>query len=129
LIFPIDWPEPFGLVMIEALACGTPVIAYRQGSVPEVLTHGVDGWIVNTIDDAVEAASTTTIDRRKCRNTFEARFSSSAMATNYVATYERIIAGELQASLQRQIDIDIAAEAAAAALAVRREPDPAAPDA
>jgi glycosyltransferase involved in cell wall biosynthesis len=127
LIFPIDWPEPFGLVMIESLACGTPVIAYRQGSVPEVLTHGVDGWVVNTIDDAVEAASTTTIDRRKCRETFETRFSASAMATNYVATYERIIAGASRATIPAEIDID--AEAAAAAVAVRREPDPATPDA
>jgi glycosyltransferase involved in cell wall biosynthesis len=93
LIFPIDWPEPFGLVMIEALACGTPVIAYRQGSVPEVITHGVDGFVVTTIDDAVEAAASTTIDRRRCRETFERRFSVSTMASNYVETYERVIAG------------------------------------
>ncbi len=92
LIFPIDWPEPFGLVMIEALACGTPVIAYRQGSVPEVITHGVDGFIVTTIDDAVTAAASTTIDRRRCRETFEKRFSVSRMASDYVATYERAIA-------------------------------------
>jgi glycosyltransferase involved in cell wall biosynthesis len=92
LIFPIDWPEPFGLVMIEALACGTPVIAYRQGSVPEVITHGVDGFVVNSIDDAVKAAASTTIDRRKCRETFERRFSTSRMASSYVAAYERVIA-------------------------------------
>ena len=92
LIFPIDWPEPFGLVMIEALACGTPVIAYRQGSVPEVITHGVDGFVVDTIDDAVTAAASTTIDRRKCRETFERRFSASHMATDYVSAYERVIA-------------------------------------
>jgi glycosyltransferase involved in cell wall biosynthesis len=92
LIFPIDWPEPFGLVMIEALACGTPVIAYRQGSVPEVITHGVDGFIVSTIEEAVEAAASTTIDRRKCRETFEHRFSVTRMASDYVATYERAIA-------------------------------------
>ena len=91
LIFPIDWPEPFGLVMIESLACGTPVVAYRQGSVPEVLTHGVDGWIVNSVDEAVEAASSTTIDRRKCRETFETRFSAATMASNYVELFERII--------------------------------------
>jgi glycosyltransferase involved in cell wall biosynthesis len=92
LIFPIDWPEPFGLVMIESLACGTPVIAYRQGSVPEVLTHGVDGWIVDTPDEAVEAALSSVIDRRRCRETFERRFSIDRMATDYVATYERAIA-------------------------------------
>ncbi|MGH2760605.1 MAG: glycosyltransferase family 4 protein [Actinomycetota bacterium] len=91
LIFPIDWPEPFGLVMIEALACGTPVIAYRRGSVPEVITHGVDGFIVDSIDDAVTAATSTTIDRRKCRETFERRFSASRMATAYVAAYEQVI--------------------------------------
>jgi glycosyltransferase involved in cell wall biosynthesis len=92
LIFPIDWPEPFGLVMIESLACGTPVIAYRQGSVPEVITHGVDGWIVDTLEDAVEAAGTASIDRRRCRETFEKRFSVSHMATDYVAVYERLAA-------------------------------------
>jgi glycosyltransferase involved in cell wall biosynthesis len=125
LIFPIDWPEPFGLVMIESLACGTPVIAYRQGSVPEVLTHGVDGWVVNTIDDAVHAATTSTIDRRKCRETFETRFSAPTMATNYVTTYERVIGGSLETAATI---IDLDAEAAAAALAVRRGPDPATPD-
>jgi glycosyltransferase involved in cell wall biosynthesis len=92
LIFPIDWPEPFGLVMIEALACGTPVIAYRQGSVPEVITHGVDGWIVSTLEEALQAASTTSIDRRRCRETFERRFSASRMAETYVETFERVIA-------------------------------------
>jgi glycosyltransferase involved in cell wall biosynthesis len=91
LIFPIDWPEPFGLVMIESLACGTPVIAYRQGSVPEVITHGVDGWIVDSVDEAVRAATTTTIDRRNCRETFEKRFSVSHMAADYVRVYERVI--------------------------------------
>jgi glycosyltransferase involved in cell wall biosynthesis len=93
LIFPIDWPEPFGMVMIESLACGTPVIAYRQGSVPEVITHGVDGFIVANVADAVTAATSDTIDRRRCRETFERRFSATHMAENYVATYERVIAG------------------------------------
>ena len=92
LIFPIDWPEPFGLVMIEALACGTPVIAYRQGSVPEVITHGVDGFIVSSIEEAVTAAASTTIDRRRCRETFERRFSVPRMASSYLETYERVIA-------------------------------------
>ena len=91
LIFPIDWPEPFGLVMVESLACGTPVIAYRQGSVPEVITHGVDGFVVSSIDEAVTAAASTTIDRRRCRETFEKRFSVSRMASSYVETYERVM--------------------------------------
>lgn len=91
LIFPIDWPEPFGIVMIEALACGTPVIAYRQGSVPEVIKHGVDGFIVSTLEEAVEAGASDTIDRRRCRETFERRFSASHMAHAHVATYERAI--------------------------------------
>ena len=92
LIFPIDWPEPFGLVMIESLACGTPVIAYPQGSVPEVVTHGIDGWIVDSVDEAVRCASTSTIDRRRCRQTFEERFSAPRMAAGYLETYERLIA-------------------------------------
>jgi glycosyltransferase involved in cell wall biosynthesis len=116
LIFPIDWPEPFGLVMIESLACGTPVVAYRQGSVPEVITHGVDGWIVNTIDDAVEAATTTTIDRRKCRETFERRFTAEIMASNHVALYERVIAEPPAAP-----DIEPAPEAAAVAARLEAE--------
>jgi glycosyltransferase involved in cell wall biosynthesis len=92
LIFPIDWPEPFGIVMIEALACGTPVIAYKQGSVPEVITHGVDGFVVDNIEDAVAAAASTTIDRRACRATFERRFSATTMALRHIETYERVIA-------------------------------------
>ncbi len=108
LLFPIDWPEPFGLVMIESLACGTPVVAYRQGSVPEVITHGHDGFIVTNIADAVEAAGSTTIDRRNCRKTFEDRFSARKMAEGYVATYERVISMPPQAPA-----IEVRPEAAA----------------
>lgn len=92
LVFPIDWPEPFGLVMIEAMACGTPVIAFRGGSVSEVLEDGVTGYIVETIEEAVTAAGhVQTIDRKRCRRQFEERFSARRMAADYVNIYERVI--------------------------------------
>src|SRR5690606_16270604 len=78
LLFPIDWPEPFGLVMIEAFACGTPVIAYDHGSVPEVVTHGRTGFIVQNQQEAIEAARRIdAIDRWQCRRAFEERFTSA----------------------------------------------------
>ncbi|HKB02720.1 MAG TPA: glycosyltransferase family 4 protein, partial [Gemmataceae bacterium] len=81
LLFPIDWPEPFGLVMIEAMRCGTPVIAWPCGSVPELIEDGLTGFVVNSIDDAVRAVqSVGEIDRRRCRGVFEERFSVSRMA-------------------------------------------------
>jgi glycosyltransferase involved in cell wall biosynthesis len=89
LLFPIDWPEPFGLVMIEALACGTPVVAYRCGSVPEVLEDGVSGFVVDTMDEAVRAVERVpTLSRRRCREAFEHRFTARRMAGEYVALYE-----------------------------------------
>jgi glycosyltransferase involved in cell wall biosynthesis len=92
LVFPIDWPEPFGLVMIEALACGTPVIAFRGGSVPEVIEDSVTGFVVNSVDEAVEAVKRCDqIDRRRCRNEFDQRFTSTRMAQDYVNVYERLI--------------------------------------
>ena len=92
LLFPIDWPEPFGLVMIEALACGTPVIAYRQGSVPEVMQEGVTGFIVDSLDKAVQAVErVSTLSRKRCRQVFEERFSASRMARDYVAVYRRLL--------------------------------------
>jgi glycosyltransferase involved in cell wall biosynthesis len=91
LVFPIDWPEPFGLVMIEAMACGTPVIAYRQGSVEEVVDEGVTGFIVDDLDDAVQAAGRVKeLDRRRCRQVFEERFAVARMARDYLALYERL---------------------------------------
>jgi glycosyltransferase involved in cell wall biosynthesis len=94
LLFLIDWPEPFGLVMIEALACGTPVIAERCGSVPEVIEDGVTGYIVDDVRAAAQAvAQVATLSRRACRAVFEKRFTVSAMARNYVAIYERLVAG------------------------------------
>lgn len=91
LLFPIDWPEPFGMVMIEAMACGTPVIAFRRGSVPEVMEDGVTGFIVDTVDEAVEAVDRLSmIDRAACRAVFEARFTAARMAQDYVALYRRL---------------------------------------
>ena len=92
LLFPIDWPEPFGLVMIEAMACGTPVLAFRNGSVPEVIEDGLSGYIVDTEEEAVTVLSQTLLlDRRRVRRRFEERFSASRMAANYVAVYEKLL--------------------------------------
>ncbi|MFP3940023.1 MAG: glycosyltransferase family 4 protein [Thermoanaerobaculia bacterium] len=94
LLFPIDWPEPFGLVMIEALACGTPVVAWNEGSVPEILTDGVDGFVVESVEEAVRAvARIDTLDRRACRRTFEERFSARRMARDYLELYQDLVAG------------------------------------
>jgi glycosyltransferase involved in cell wall biosynthesis len=94
LLFPIDWEEPFGLVMIEALACGTPVIAFRRGSVPEIIEDGVTGFIVESVDDAVEAVGRLDeIDRSACRRAFERRFTASRMARDYVQIYRRLARG------------------------------------
>lgn len=93
LLFPIDWPEPFGLVMIEALACGTPVIAFPCGSVPEILVHAETGFIVNEIEGAVEAVNRIgSIDRKRCRREFEERFTDRHMAEDYVRIYEQRLA-------------------------------------
>ncbi len=92
LLFPIDWPEPFGLVMIEAMACGTPVIAFRGGSVAEIVDEGVTGFVVESIEEAVEAVRRISeIDRIECRRRFEQRFSARRMCEDYLAAYERRI--------------------------------------
>lgn len=92
LLFPIDWPEPFGLVMIEALACGTPVIAWRNGSVPEVIDDGSTGFIVESVEEAVEAVGGIAgLDRAKCRQAFEDRFDAACMARKYVEVYRRLV--------------------------------------
>jgi glycosyltransferase involved in cell wall biosynthesis len=92
LIFPINWPEPFGLVMIEAMACGTPVIAWNHGSVSEVIEHGVNGFIVNTMDEAIEAIKNIhKIDRKKVRENFEKRFTVKKMTDEYLNAYKEII--------------------------------------
>jgi glycosyltransferase involved in cell wall biosynthesis len=91
LLFPIDWPEPFGLVMIEAMACGTPVIAMRSGSVPEVIDHGVSGFIVNSEDQAVAALNRVDqLDRATVRATFDRRWTSRRMAEDYLNVYEEL---------------------------------------
>ncbi len=91
MLFPINWPEPFGLVMIEALACGTPVIAWNSGSVPEIIEHGVTGFIVNNDDEAIEALERVNqLDRQKIRAEFERRFSAGAMADGYIGIYEKL---------------------------------------
>jgi glycosyltransferase involved in cell wall biosynthesis len=91
LLFPIDWPEPFGLVMIEAMACGTPVVAYDGGSVLEVMDDGATGFIVDDLEQAVEAVHRVRdVSRARCREIFEKRFTASRMARDYVNVYMRL---------------------------------------
>jgi glycosyltransferase involved in cell wall biosynthesis len=91
LLFPIDWPEPFGLVMIEALACGTPVLAYRRGSVPEILEDGVTGCLVDNLAGAVGAVDRLrAMDRGVCRREFDRRFTAARMAEDYLSVYETL---------------------------------------
>lgn len=93
LLFPVDWPEPFGLVMIEAMACGTPVIAFPMGSVPELVDEGTTGMIVNSIEEGVRAVERIgSISRTICRGAFEERFGAGRMARDYVEIYRRLIA-------------------------------------
>lgn len=93
LLFPIDWPEPFGLVMIEAMACGTPVVAWNRGSVPEIVEDGVTGFVVASEAEAVAAlARIDRLDRRLVRRRFEARFTAERMARDYLAIYRRLLA-------------------------------------
>jgi glycosyltransferase involved in cell wall biosynthesis len=92
-LFPIDWPEPFGLTMIESMACGTPTIAFNCGSVPEVITNGVSGFIVDSVEEAVDAVQrVATLDRAACRAEFLSRFSAPKMAQQYVKLYETSVA-------------------------------------
>lgn len=92
VLFPIDWPEPFGLVMIEAFGCGTPVIAWRMGSAPEIVDEGVTGFLVESEEEAVAAvARLGKLDRRRIREVFEQRFSLETMARHYVETYQKLL--------------------------------------
>ena len=91
VLFPINWAEPFGLVMIEAMACGTPVVAFPCGAAPEVIDHGVTGFLVDSIEAAVAAVEAATeLDRREVRATFERRFSVERLAADYLRVYEAL---------------------------------------
>jgi glycosyltransferase involved in cell wall biosynthesis len=99
LLNPIAWPEPFGMVMIEALACGVPVVAFRHGSVPEVIDDGVTGFVVESLEDAIAATRRVpTLDRRRCRAVFERRFDVSRMADDYLRLYEELLSRRRLAS-------------------------------
>lgn len=104
LLFPIDWPEPFGLVMIEAMACGTPVISFRQGAAPEVITEGVTGFLVDSIEEAVEKMKLIpSFDRLKCHEAFRQRFSTTQMVKSYLSVYEELIDGRHSATQQSNL--------------------------
>jgi glycosyltransferase involved in cell wall biosynthesis len=91
LLFPIDWPEPFGLVMIEAMSCGTPCIGWRAGSVPEIISEGTNGFIVDSIDAAVAAVHRASeLDRHVVRAEFQQHFSAERMTRDYLAIYRRV---------------------------------------
>ena len=101
LLFPVDWPEPFGLAMIEAMACGTPVLAFRCGSVPEIVEDGLTGAIVNTMDEAIAALPhVIALDRKKVRQRFEQRFSAARMAQDYVGIYRSLLAADGRRGIQ-----------------------------
>ena len=103
VLCPYDWPEPFGLVLIEALACGTPVLAYRRGSIPEIIDDGVTGFICENLNEMVSALSRLSgIKRQDCRQAFEARFMVTRMAANYVGLYEQIISQQQKRFIKRR---------------------------
>jgi len=107
LLFPIDWPEPFGLAMIEAMACGTPVLAFRRGSVAEVVEDRVTGSIVDTMEEAIAALPhVMALDRQKVRQRFEQRFSATRMAKDYVTLYRSMSRLSLDAPANQSIVTD-----------------------
>ena len=107
LLFPIDWPEPFGMVMIEAMANGTPVIAFNCGSVPEVIDEGKTGFIVNSTEEALKAvAKLQLFDRQQCRRVFEQRFSAEIMAKNYVGVYRQLIREKEKVEITENLSLE-----------------------
>lgn len=103
LLFPVDWPEPFGLVMIEAMACGTPVIAFRSGSVPEVVEDGVSGFVVETVDQAAGVvAIAASLDRANVRAAFENRFTIERVAHDYLQMYHQLVVSEVRSTQFRK---------------------------
>ena len=126
LLFPIDWPEPFGLVMIEAMACGTPVIAFRSGSVPEVVDHGITGFVVSDEEEAIQAIKRLgELDRRRIRAQFEKRFTSRRMAEEYLNHYAALAPGPNNVKPQGLISLDLPAHSPKAATDLTfRAPDP-----
>ena len=115
LLFPVDWPEPFGLVLIEALACGTPIVAFRGGSVEEIVEPGETGFVVESVEEAAAAvARIRTIDRRRCRLSFERRFTAARMAQDYERVYTGLRRGRvvpISASRSARPEISIGADA------------------
>jgi glycosyltransferase involved in cell wall biosynthesis len=106
LVCPYDWPEPFGLVLIEAMACGTPVLAYRRGSIPEIIDHGVTGYICENLTELAQAVSALPlIDRTRCREVFERRFTVERMVRDYVHLYERMAGAPLRPRLLTQTGV------------------------
>lgn len=100
---PVQFPEPFGLVMIEAMACGTPVVAFRQGSIPEVIDQGVTGFVVDGVDSAAEAVKNVgSLSRKACREIFERRFTSSRMVSDYLTVYKELQACSLVERARRE---------------------------
>jgi glycosyltransferase involved in cell wall biosynthesis len=117
LLFPIDWPEPFGLVMIEAMACGTPVLAFRCGSVPEVIDEGVSGMIVESIEDAVAAIpKLLKMNRGVVRKCFEDRFSAARMARDYVNLYRKLADISVRQETAKEVRVPVAFNPAEAEL-------------
>ena len=108
LLFPIDWPEPFGLVMIEAMACGTPIIARPRGSVPEIIENGLSGFLVESDAEAVEAISRLgALDRRRIREEFERRFTVRRMTEDYISIYRRLVGKQSGMTYRRQRPIHL----------------------
>jgi glycosyltransferase involved in cell wall biosynthesis len=107
LLFPVDWPEPFGLVMIEAMACGTPVLAFRRGSIPEVIDEGVTAKMVDSEEEAIAALPhILSYDRSAVRQRFEERFTAKRMAKDYVNAYHRLLKTETSGAKPRHLDFN-----------------------